>query len=98
MACRSSSTPAATNPTARQRCSPPHCAMATSSSKEPADNSTSPAGSCASTSRARRPLGPLAAEPRVDVHYHHLRPLPKPLGGKGLEHRGEIAVSRRLHV
>ena len=53
MTSRSSSTPAATNPTARQRRWLPHCAMATSSSKEPADNSTSPAGTCASTSRTR---------------------------------------------
>ena len=114
MALRSSSTPAATIPTARQRRSLTHCAMATSSSKEPADNSTSPAGTCASTSPARpgrkvtdrrkrpetsraataAPSADLAAEPRVDVHDYHFRPLTKTGGGKGFEHRGQIAVRR----
>src|SRR5262249_52012458 len=46
----------------------------------------------------RRPFGHLAAKPRVDVHYYHLRPRPKTFGGKGFEHCGEIAVSGSLHV
>jgi hypothetical protein len=48
--------------------------------------------------RHRRPFGHLAAEPRVDVHYYHLRALTKTFGDKGFEHCGEIAVSGRLRV
>src|SRR5207237_3189204 len=44
------------------------------------------------------PCGHLAAEPRVDVHYYHLRPLTKTVGGNGFEHRCEVAIRGRRHI